>query len=237
MAESGEGSNRAGGGSAPAAAAEFAKACEALFPAFALAFAKASEAPERWADLSRAFLSSVDRPQPDHLLDMLFGGAAFRAAVAQQAAAMSGAHATTVTDAMAKLAGLGSEAIVKAVTGGNPAALGSPLASDAFGAFAAELMRRSANAVEAFSRPSAAPLAGGAATLAGAPWFANPFLEALASGIGAPSAGPGSASSNPASPTDLFDSFARSGQRFREDYAKGMATLFERFPGTGGTAA
>lgn len=257
--------------------ADFAKACEALAPAFALALAKAAEAPERWLELSRAFLApagEVRQARPNELVDAVFGGAALREAVVRQASAMSGVASNVVAAAMPQLATLGAEAMMRAASGNFAAAPGKPLPIDAFGPFAAEMMRRGANAVEAFSRPAGAP-SPYAAVQAGN-WFSNPFLDAFAAALrtnaaASPTAGsqatasapdnpllpfatlfdafatgmrsnpspakPAEAPSRaPASPADLLDGFARSGQRFRDDYAKGMAALFERFPGKGSAA-
>lgn len=210
---------------------ELEKALAALQPAFALGLERAMASPAAWSDAARAlaaFVPGAGTATPAGtampgdsgraFLDAFFGSDALTAAIARQASLLAGIAPDTLQKLMPGLALLSLETLMRRSMADVARNWPAGLARGDFGSATAEMLRRSANAVDALSRPSDA-----AARPAPNP-FADVFGTTLKEGFAwmsprpsssgpgqAPAAGgpaPGTADPVPAFAA-LFEAFAR----------------------------
>ncbi|WP_185984867.1 hypothetical protein [Aureimonas mangrovi] len=234
---------------------EMRRTTQALAPAFLLGFTRLAARPAAFADMVRqaATLDAQgDGAAPmNGFLGALFGAGVMPEAVARQASLMAGVAPDTIARMMPELALLSVQAMTR-MTGGSWAGA-MPFAGDAGGQMLAETLRRSANAVEAFHRPSSkAGTSSGAdlpslfadALTGGFPWMrppsrgaavsANPFsafepmMEAFARSGDKPAKQPEAKPEPAADPLDTFLGLAQAGRNLQESYALEMLALFDR---------
>lgn len=244
--------------------AEMRRTADALVPAFMLGLRPVMADPGAWNGFMRQVAAAgpmgMDAAQlrrgGEAVLAALFGPE-MTGAVARQASLLTGQSPDAVTQLMPPLASLTLQSLLAmANEAGKPDGAGLP--GDSAGRILAETMRRSANAVEAFNRPSArgAPASGprtlqdlfsGALTSA-LPWptpFGFPswppadpfgFFAAMNAGGSRPSAPP---PPQPAAPPPApapqedppFLKMMASAQSLQADYMRAMLALFEKRDG------
>lgn len=193
---------------------EMRRTTEALAPAFLLGVQRAVADPTAWASFARAFpLQSPSAVAPGAeaggaMMAGLFGNDGLANAVARHASLFSGVAPDTISRMMPSLAAMTVETMMRMSGWRREGPQAYP--ADVAGRTLAEMMRRSANAVEAFSRPSseAAPAA---RPRAGEPGYLEfLFADALKGGFpwfGALRMGDGAANM-PFQPFGSFNPFA-----------------------------
>lgn len=129
---------------------ETRRAAEALGPAYLLGLQRLAGDVDAWTSLIRS-LAPGSAPMGGAATPAFFGSDALARAVAGEAARHSGLPQDMLAAMMPTLSAMTVEAVMRMAS---PNAR-HPMPSDMFGSTAAEMLRRSANAVEAFSRPSA----------------------------------------------------------------------------------
>lgn len=144
--------------------AEMRRATEALTPAFLIALQQMTSDRSAWADfIGRA--SSAALPgasalapsggSPADFAIRLFGSPALAQSVTRQASMMAGIAPDTLAKMMPELGLMTLRTMMQMA--GTGAMRPGAMPADTGGQAMAEIMRRSANAVEAFSRPSSEP--------------------------------------------------------------------------------
>ncbi len=140
---------------------EMRRTTEALAPAFVLGLQRLMSDTAAWADFNRrlaAFAPSGTDPasamtaRPAAFMTDLFGTRALADSVSRQASLMAGVSPDTIAKMMPELGLMTLRAMMTMVASGPMSSAAAP--GDAAGRATAEWMRRSANAIEAFSRPS-----------------------------------------------------------------------------------
>lgn len=140
---------------------EMRRTTEALAPAFVLGLQRLMSDTTAWTDFNRrlaAFAPAGTDPasamtaKPAAFMTDLFGTRALADSVSRQASLMAGVSPDTIAKMMPELGLMTLHAMMTMVASGPTAGAASP--GDAAGRATAEWMRRSANAIEAFSRPS-----------------------------------------------------------------------------------
>ena len=198
-------------------AADTRRAAEALGPAYLIGLQRLAGDVDGWASLIRAVTpgtgaSGTSVPS----LTSFFGTDALKQAVAAEAARHSGLPRDMLAAMMPTLAAMTVEAVMRMATPGAQRAL----APDILGAGTAEMLRRSANAVEAFSRPPT-----GSVPFAAVPTFFDvfqmPWMKSAGAGLGA--AAPRSAPPAPAPADSAADPF-RPAAAFLAAFTKGLAS-------------
>jgi hypothetical protein len=234
---------------------EMRRTTQALAPAFLLGFTRLAAQPAAFADMVRqaATLDARgDGAKPmNGFLGELFGAGVMPDAVARQASLMAGVAPDTIARMMPELALLSVQAMTRMTGGSWSGAM--PFAGDAGGQMLAETLRRSANAVEAFHKPSSkAGMSSGAdlpslfadALAGGFPWMRqpspsatplpNPFaafepmMEAFSRSGAKPAKEPEAKPRRAPDPLDTFLDFAQAGRNLQESYALEMLALFDR---------
>lgn len=243
--------------------AEMRRTTDALVPAFMLGLRPFMADPASWTGFMSRMAALAPRTGAgaadpvrggQAMLETLFGSEMTQA-VARQASLLTGQSTDTVARMMPTLATLTLQSIL-AMASEASRPDGTGFAGDAGGRMLAETMRRSANAVDAFSRPSAQGAPGsapparslhdlfGGALAPGLPWpspfgaapwpSADPFGFFAAFGkTGAPPPPPAPAPPPPASPEPQGDEppFLRmmaNAQSVQADYMRAMLALFDR---------
>jgi hypothetical protein len=185
---------------------EMRRTADALVPAFMLGMQRAMADPAGWSDLvGRVGQATAGggglfpgASAGRTVMDGLFN-ADLMHAIARQASVLTGQAPDVIEKMMPMLGALTFQSMLRTLA----AAPGS-FPTDAAGQTLAEAMRRSANAVEAFSRPSAQ----GAPGRPAAPAMASLFAEALKGGVPWMPGGAG-ASATPGDPFGFFGSMMK----------------------------
>lgn len=140
---------------------EMRRTTEALAPAFILGLQRLMSDTTAWTDFNRrlaAFAPAGTDPasamtaKPAAFMTELFGTRALADSVSRQASLMAGVSPDTIAKMMPELGLMTLRAMMTMVASGPTTGAASP--GDAAGRATAEWMRRSANAIEAFSRPA-----------------------------------------------------------------------------------
>lgn len=214
---------------------EMRRTSEALAPAFLLGLQRLAAQPAAWSDFMARMSgtgSAADGRRPrmgefGDLLGPLFGSKALADSIARQASTMSGISPDTIAKMMPELGLMTVRTMMRMAGTPGSAPFGNALPSDAGGLAMAEMMRRSANAVEAFSRPSgsAAPSAPPSphtyleqlfsdALRGGFPWMTVPRAPGERSGA---ASGDKTVAASPFFAfAPLFDAFARGAAKGQE---------------------
>lgn len=189
---------------------DIGRATEALGPAYLLGLQRLAGDVERWTSLMQTFVRPIPGTAPPPALALsFFGNDALTSAVAGEAARRANLPTEMITAMMPTLSAMTVEAVMRmAAPGSRQAMPGDPV-----GAATAEMLRRSANAVEAFSRPSTGP-AGALSPF--------PFLDMFALPFAAMGRAPASAPS-PATPDVPMDAL-KPAAAFLAAFTKGLST-------------
>ncbi|WP_279480626.1 hypothetical protein [Aureimonas sp. SK2] len=172
---------------------EMRRTTDALVPAFMLGFQRSMLDPDAWGRLLRGFApalpfgasASLPPTEAGEAFVRALFGPELAAAVARQASLLSGQAPDVIEKMMPALGLLSFQSMLQtmaALSGQAPGAYPTDPAGQAM----AEAMRRSANALEAFSRPADAPRSSAqamtdlfAGALKGWPWMGGPSAGAL----------------------------------------------------------
>ncbi|MEX6508912.1 hypothetical protein [Jiella sp. M17.18] len=172
---------------------EMRKTADALAPAFALALQRMMVDPAAWSELSQRFLpfmrgafpatapETARSPAAKDLAGTLFGSQDIVAAVARQVSLIIGVAPDMVEQLMRNLSIMTIETMLKMMLTNMARNQPAGLAEGNLPALMAEMMRRSANAVEAMGRPSdqPRPRPSGAPQMPGADYLQKLFSDAL----------------------------------------------------------
>ncbi|MCB8838012.1 hypothetical protein [Aurantimonas sp. VKM B-3413] len=148
---------------------EMRKTADALAPAYALAMQRMMFDPAAWSEVSRRFLpfaadsaptagqDIAQSPAARDLSSALFGSQEIISTVARQVSLISGVTPDTVEKLMRNLSVMAIETMVKMMLANMARQQPKGFAEGNMPVAMAEMMRRSANAMEALGRPSDAP--------------------------------------------------------------------------------
>ena len=219
---------------------EMREATDALAPAFLLGLRRLQANQAAFADMMAkvSLLPADSRAAGSTAMKGLFGPAGLADAVARQASMVSGLAPDTLMKMMPTLSAMTLEAFMHNA-GGRPDR--QPLPSDTAGVWMAEVMRRSANAMEAFSRPSgrdAAPDPAAAMTrlfsdaFKGFPWpFAMDAAESPQTARAEEATPqPAPTAERQRTPMDMAFDMMASGREMQAGYWRDMMAVFERHP-------
>lgn len=218
---------------------EMREATDALAPAFLLGLRRLQANQAAFADMMGkvSLLPTDSRAAGNTAMKGLFGPSGLADAVARQASMVSGLAPDTLMKMMPTLSAMTLEAFMHNAAGRPDR---QPLPSDTAGVWMAEVMRRSANAMEAFSRPSgrdAAPDPAAAMTrlfadaFKGFPW---PFPVDAAQPVEAPAAEQATrqptATERQRTPIDMAFDMMANGREMQAGYWRDMMAVFDRHP-------
>ncbi|WP_062206933.1 hypothetical protein [Aureimonas sp. AU12] len=238
---------------------EMRRTTDALVPAFMLGMQRAMANPAAWTTLVSDFTKSATVggaafPTPGAGRTVMNGlfGADLLQAIARQASLLTGQAPDVIEKMMPALGALTFQSMLQMMAAGP-----GSYPTDGAGQGMAEALRRSANAVEAFNRPSGAGgggRAGAAAPMSslfaealrgGLPWMPAPsmrggampggdpfaFFTSMMSAFAPPAAPPPEpprAAPAETKPTDPFTGMIGTAQTMQADYISEMLSLFDR---------
>ena len=144
---------------------EFRGTTDALAPAFAVALQRAMTNPKVWQDLAKRFvplLGQTTAPGPEtaqstaakEFADTLFGSSDISSAIARKVSLANGVAPDAVEQLMRNLSVMTMQTMVQMMLANMARSQPKGLADGDYPTAMAEMMRRGANAMEAFGRPS-----------------------------------------------------------------------------------
>ena len=163
---------------------ELRETADALIPAYLLAMRRMAADPGAWTALLGSVpfavggnpgLDAVSDGEAASLVERLLGTGPLAQAIARQASMATGLAPDAVARMMPGLAVLTMQAVGRMAGASRPG--GYP--TDDAGRVVAEMMRRSANAVDAFSRPANAPSKAKGGAMPGSDYLSSLFADAL----------------------------------------------------------
>ncbi|WP_370193775.1 MULTISPECIES: hypothetical protein [Aurantimonas] len=169
---------------------EIRQTTEALAPAFTLALQRAMSDPNAWSEVSRHFLpfmNAVGTPGPEtarspaakNLADNLFGSRDIFLEVARKVSTMSDIAPDTVEKLMRSLSVMSIQTMMQMMLANMARQQPAGFAEGNYPVAMAEMMRRSANAMEAMGRPSDEPHRRSAPGAMGSDYLTGLFSDAL----------------------------------------------------------
>ncbi|TFF21677.1 hypothetical protein E3C22_13370 [Jiella endophytica] len=225
---------------------ELRKTTTALAPAFALALQRAMIVPGAWGEISRLYKPFMDDEASDlaggataspvarDLANALFGSKDLVSSVARQVSVASGVAPDTVEKMIRNISVMTIGTMLRMMMANLTRSQPRQIAEGNYHGAVAEMLRRSANAVEAMGRPSDEPRAGTSPPLPGSDYLNRLFGDALTGRVPwlPPETGPSktprpsAGKAEPAAPA-FFSLYPA----LMEEFARGMA------PAGGQTAA